>query len=204
MAGPRDRGFSFDGSANNFNGVVFIGPVNVLGGHHTMETTTGTPIGLRSNLLVQVAEGARLETQIPFAGNAGILKSGPGAFIFNDASNTYTGLTLVQEGVFGGSGVLAGDLFVEKGAKLLFDPGNSLTVKGKTSFGGFLLQDLVGLDRNSPVGTYTLIHGAVDPANIANLGPDKARDLGRGRFAHFEVDESSLRLVVENRSRRDR
>lgn len=204
MAGPRDRGFTFDGSVNNFSGVVFLGPVNVLGGHHKMETTTGTPIGLRSNLLVQVAEGARLETQIPFTGNAGILKAGNGTFVFNDARNTYTGLTLVREGVFGGNGSLAGDLFVEKGAKLLFDPSSTLTVNGKASFGGFRVQDLAGLDRNTPIGTHTLIRGEVDPANIAPLGPDQAHTIDRNKVAYFEADASGLRLVVENRSRRGR
>ena len=76
----------------------------------------------------------------------------------------------------------------------MFDPLAAVTVGGSASFGGFGVLDILGLDQTTPDGSYTLISGAVNVANVANVGPANAVSLGGTKSAYLE--QGSLRLVV--------
>lgn len=94
----------------------------------------------------------------------------------------------------GGTGRVDGDLLLQSGAKFRFMAGNTLTVGGSATFGGFGVADILGLDATTPDGTYTLIGGAVDMTNVSNVGSGNALSLGSGKSAYLQ--QGSLQLVV--------
>ena len=61
----------------------------------------------------------------------------------------------------------------------------------------FYWEDLIGLDATTPLGSYTLISGSVDPANLDNVGSGAAYSLGDGRSAYFESGGLSVVVVPE-------
>lgn len=147
------------------------------------------------------------------AAAGGITKAGTGSLTLTGA-NAFTGATTVSGGTLivdgslasgsavsvssgaaiGGDGTIGGDLFLAAGAEFLFSETETLTVGGTLSFGGFSVADLVGLDSSIAEGTYTIVGGSINTANLSNLGFANAFDLGDGKSAYFQ--EGSLQLVV--------
>ncbi|MCF7816264.1 MAG: autotransporter-associated beta strand repeat-containing protein [Kiritimatiellales bacterium] len=146
--------------------------------------------------------------------NVSFTKTGDGTQVLSGA-NTYTGGTTVSGGTllvngdnsgatgaitvslaaaFGGNGTVGGDLHFDNGALFAFDTNSTLTVNGNVTFAGFDMADVSGLDASVADGSYTLISGNVDFANISNVGLANAYDLGGGKSAYFEA--GSLNLVV--------
>ena len=78
----------------------------------------------------------------------------------------------------GGTGRIGGDLNLQGGAKYNFVAGNTLAVTGSATFGGFSVADILGLSSSTPDGTYTLISGLVNFANVSNVGASNAYSLG--------------------------
>ncbi|MBU6222162.1 MAG: autotransporter-associated beta strand repeat-containing protein [Planctomycetes bacterium] len=94
----------------------------------------------------------------------------------------------------GGTGRIGGDLNLQAGAKFNFVQGNTLAVTGSATFGGFSVADILGLSSSTPDGTYTLISGVVDLANVSNVGAGNAYSLGGDKSAYLQ--QGSLQLVV--------
>ena len=100
----------------------------------------------------------------------------------------------------GGSGTLGGSLSLAAGAQFVFSLSGALTVDGPiVAFGGFGIDDLVGLDGTVANGAYTLIDGAadIDFSNIANLGVGQAYDIGGGKQAYFSEGSLVVNVVPE-------
>ena len=94
----------------------------------------------------------------------------------------------------GGTGWIGGDLNLQAGAKFNFTAGNTLAVTGSATFGGFSVADILGLSSSTPQGTYTLISGLVNFANVSNVGAGNAYSLGSGKSAYLQ--QGSMELVV--------
>jgi autotransporter-associated beta strand protein len=94
----------------------------------------------------------------------------------------------------GGTGRIGGDLSLQAGAKFSFTAGNTLAVTGSATFGGFSVADIQGLSSSTPEGTYTLISGLVNFANVSNVGASNAYSLGSGKSAYLQ--QGSMELVV--------
>ncbi|MBE2179758.1 MAG: choice-of-anchor D domain-containing protein [Chthoniobacterales bacterium] len=108
-------------------------------------------------------------------------------------------LTLPSGSTVSGGGTVEGNLILEAGAQLVFDPAKTLTVTGTVALGGnFGIDDILGLDSSTAVGTYKLIDGTGTDFSLQiseNWGPENAHNLGNGKFAYFQ--QGSLELVVE-------
>lgn len=95
----------------------------------------------------------------------------------------------------GGTGRIGGDVGFQSGANFRFAAGTTLTVGGSTTFAGtFGIANILGLDQSTPDGTYTLIDGVVDFANVTNVGSGNAVSLGGVKSAYLQ--QGSLQLVV--------
>lgn len=157
-----------------------------------------------------------------FSGTGGLTKNGSGTLTI-PATNTYTGATLVSAGTLfvtgsltsnvtvsgtatvGGGGTVAdisfgGGTFLDIALALGGSP-NPLDSTGTISFAaaGFGIDNLVsgGIPVNwSSIadGTYTLITGSLNSANLGNFGSSNAFNIGGGRSAYFQ--SGSLQLVV--------
>ena len=115
-----------------------------------------------------------------------------------------SGFTLGSGQRFGGAGGILGSLSFGSGSKLAFSMTDTLAVaSGTVSFfagtpgSQFGIDDLIGLDATTPQGSYTLISGSVDPANLDNVGSGAAYSLGDGRSAYFESGGLSVVVVPE-------
>jgi hypothetical protein len=92
----------------------------------------------------------------------------------------------------------ADDLFFGPGARLRFSPGHALGVMGKVSFeDDFGIGNLDGLSESAALGSYPLISGNVDTANLQNAGPSRAAPIGPGRWAYLEVNGGLTLNVVD-------
>jgi autotransporter-associated beta strand protein len=159
-----------------------------------------------------------------FAGNVSgagsLVKSGAGTTTLSGA-NTYSGATAVNEGALlingdasgslslftvaanaaiGGSGSIGGSLSFLTDAKFVFSLTDTLTVNGASvAFGGFGIDDLLGLDSTVAVGAYTIIGGLadIDTTNLLNLGLENAYDLGDGKSAYFTEGSLVVNVVPE-------
>jgi len=61
----------------------------------------------------------------------------------------------------------------------------------------FGIDDLIGLDATTPLGSYTLIAGSVDLTSLDNVGSGNAFTLGDGRSAYFESGSLVVTVVPE-------
>jgi autotransporter-associated beta strand protein len=167
------------------------------------------------NQLRSYSNGRSLAMTISKTSGAGIVRFGVG-----DLNHDYTGATTVTagtllvdgtvtvsnfsvgaNGILGGTGTIGGSVDFASGAKFFFDPASlnpasALTINGAVSFGGFGITNLVGLDSSVAEGTYTLINGtgAINFANVSDMGITNAQDIGGGKSAYFQ--QGSLQLVV--------
>ncbi len=94
----------------------------------------------------------------------------------------------------GRTGRTGGDLNLQAGAMFSFVAGNTLAVTGSATFGGFSVADIQGLSSSTPDGTYTLMSGLINFANVSNVGAGNAVSLGGNKSAYLQ--QGSLQLVV--------
>ncbi len=112
-----------------------------------------------------------------------------------DVTGVAGGFSLAAGQILSGNGTIIGDMLFETGAGFAFSLTETLTVStGTVSFDGFGITDVAGLDSETIGGTYNLIVGSVNSANISNIGLENAYDLGGGKLAYFEI--GSLNLIV--------
>ena len=97
----------------------------------------------------------------------------------------------------GGTGRIGGDLNLQAGATFSFVPGNTLAVTGSATFGGFSVANILGLTSSTPDGTYTLLSGLVNFANVSNVGASNAYSLGSGKSAYLQQGSMDLVVVPE-------
>jgi autotransporter-associated beta strand protein len=119
-----------------------------------------------------------------------------GALIIQGSLGTGT-VTVADNSILGGDGTIGGSLHFESDANLLFEIGNVLSIFGDTvTFEEFGVQNLIGLDDTTDLGTYTLLDGTAtfDFSNLENFGLENAYDLGDGKLAYFQ--SGGLQVVV--------
>ena len=97
----------------------------------------------------------------------------------------------------GGTGRIGGDLNLQAGATFSFVPGNTLAVTGSATFGGFSVANILGLTSSTPDGTYTLLSGLVNFANVSNVGAGNAYSLGGNKSAYLQQGSMDLVVVPE-------
>jgi len=176
---------------------TFNGSADLAGGNRTITLgNNATFAGEISNGGLTVEGGARTLT---LAGNStydGATLVSSGTLLLTGALGN-TAVTVEADATIAGNGSIAGSLHFDSGANLLFNPGNTLVVNGaNVTFGGFGINNLIGLNSSVPEGTYPLIDGdaLVDLSNVAAVGIENAQSLGDGRWAYFQA--GSLQLVV--------
>jgi autotransporter-associated beta strand protein len=115
-----------------------------------------------------------------------------------------SGFTLGSGQQLGGAGEILGSLTFGSGSTLAFSTTDTLTVAfGTVSFFSgvpglrFGIDDLIGLDATTPLGSYTLIAGSVDLTSLDNVGSGNAFTLGDGRSAYFESGSLVVTVVPE-------
>lgn len=145
-----DARISGDGPATGTN--VYTGTINASGNIHLRATD------------------AKLVINGPIVGSAsvGISATDAGA-VFLNGVNTYTGNTIVTNGVFGGSGSLAGNLTIQSGATT--SPGMNgvgiLTVGGNATLAGTTVMEL---DRSkSPNSDRISVNGTLQFGGTLNV-----------------------------------
>lgn len=185
-------GTTMTGTISGDGGLTFNGPGrltlaanNTYGGITTV-TGSGSILALAS----QAASGS----------SSGITIA-PGATL--DVSGIAGGFTLassVDLQSIGGRGTILGNIAFSGSSRLAFDPIWPLLVSsGTASFAsGFGIGNISGLNASTPDGTYTLLNevtgGSINLANLANVGPVNAYNLGGGKSAYFEP--GGLKVVV--------
>jgi len=180
---------------------------------------TGSNVASGNQRIMNVRNSTTISGVV--SGTGGVDKRGTGTLILS-GNNTYEMGTTVNEGglivdgslaassavrvvhgaLIGGSGTIGGNLTLNSGSFLVFDPTLSLTVSGTVvldnSFGVASLKNADGTPivwNHVADGTYTLLGGTTSTFNnIANFGLVNAADIEDGRKAYFE--NGSLRLVV--------
>jgi autotransporter-associated beta strand protein len=155
--------------------------------------------------------GGGTATGITFGGTGSLTFSGNASALV-DAITLQDSVDLIVSGTLGsavtvgagnaigGDGTILGSLAFTSGADFLFDPLKTLTVNGpEVTFGNFGISDLIGFSAAVLDGSYTLIDGSavINTANLANLGPGNAVDLGGGRSAYFTEGSLVLQVVPE-------
>jgi fibronectin-binding autotransporter adhesin len=195
------------------NAVTLAGSLT-LGGTNGMAIGPAGSVNLGGSNRTISVQGSTLSIQ-GIVSNGGIVKSGPGLLALAGA-NTYSGPTTVSAGslailgnqsaatglltvgngaALAGTGTAGGDLSLAGGSSLVFGQ-TTLTVGGSTSFtGSFGIANLIGLDSTAADGSYQLLTGGINTANLLNVGPANAFDLGGGKQAYFTTD-SGLGLAV--------
>ncbi len=111
-----------------------------------------------------------------------------------DLTGVVGGFSLASGQTLSGDGMITGDMVFASGSSFAFSLTDTLTTTGTISFDAFGIDNLSGLDSLVAAGTYNLISGTVNSANISNLGAGNAYDLGDGKSAYFEI--GSLDVVV--------
>ncbi|MCC5840869.1 MAG: hypothetical protein JJT96_12175 [Opitutales bacterium] len=201
LTGVGSSGFTFTNVDNTGSGHMLAGQVNVTAGAHFFQAPTpGRTIELMTDSTWSIAEGAILRFDHVLSGPYDLVKAGHGTLLIT-GNQLHTGDTLVDRGVFGlgnGPGSLAGDLSFAPGGRLRFNPVHTLGVMGEVSFeGAFGIGDIDGLDASVPLGTYGLISGTIDTANLKNIGLTRAAPIGPDRWAYFGVNGGLTVTVVD-------
>jgi fibronectin-binding autotransporter adhesin len=198
----------------NGNDQAIGGLASTAGSNATASSNTVTSVA-PATLTVALASGTAAfgdgttQNSGLITGAVSLVKSGAGVQVLG-GTNTYTGTTLVSGGTLmiegvqagtglvtvafgaalGGNGGIGGSLLIASGGNLLFDATKTLSVNGTdVSFGGFSIQNLIGLDQSTPLGVYSLIDGdaTLNPAQLSNVGAGNAFPLGGGKSAYFST-----------------
>jgi hypothetical protein len=122
--------------------------------------------------------------------------------LFLSGSLGNTAVTVNDGAEIAGGGTITGTLTLSGNALLdvmtALQDSNPLDVAGMTTFGsGFGIDNLTGMDWDLVAnGTYTLINGNINTANLGNLNPENKLAIGTlpERYAYFQ--SGSLQLVV--------
>jgi hypothetical protein len=122
--------------------------------------------------------------------------------LFLSGSLGNTPVTVNDGAELAGGGIITGTLNLKGNALLdvmtAIENSNPLDVAGITTFGsGFGIDNLTGIDWDIVAnGTYTLINGNINTANLANLNLENKLAIGTlpERYAYFQ--NGSLQLVV--------
>ncbi|MDB0068639.1 hypothetical protein N9E90_04500, partial [Akkermansiaceae bacterium] len=175
-------------------------------------------VGANSRLTVASLESGDYTGTISGGGTLTYAGSGPQT-IASSSTISYTGSTIVSTGtllvnadmssspaffvealgITGGSGTVQ-NLNIAAGGKFVFSEIDTLTDIGTTTLDAtFGVDDLVGIDAETPNGIYTLIANGADFSSIQNFGVANAFDLGTdalGTLKSAYFQNGSLQLVV--------
>lgn len=119
-----------------------------------------------------------------------------------DVSGLAGGFTLASGQSIGGLGSIVGNLVFGVGSQFAFSSSalqQLVLASGSASFASsFGVASVLGLGGSTVEGTYTLLSGAVDPTNLANVGAANAASIGGGKSAYFQQPSTggSLQMVV--------
>jgi hypothetical protein len=136
---------------------------------------------------------------------AGAWNISAGTLMVNNTTGSGTGASTMTVAVaslaaLGGNGAIAGNLSFASGANFIFDTTATLDVTGSVTFGGFGMENLLGLDANSVAGTYVLLNGTgsnISQANVANVGLVNAFNIpSSSKVAYFDFTGGDLSVVV--------
>lgn len=160
---------NFDPATGTITGITVTSPGS---GYTTAAVTlaggSGTP-GLGAT-----AGTATATAQLGPVSSGGLVKSGAGTLFLN-ATNTYTGLTVVSNGALGGTGVIAGPVLVTTTGALA--PGASigtLTISNDLDIAGNLaieVNNTNALTSDLCVVTGSLTNSGSGTVTVTNLGP---------------------------------
>lgn len=174
--------------------------------------------GANSRLTVASLESGDYTGSISGGGTLTYAGSGPQT-IASSSTISYTGSTIVSTGtllvnadmssspaffvealgITGGSGTVQ-NLNIAAGGKFVFSEIDTLTDIGTTTLDAtFGVDDLVGIDAETPNGIYTLIANGADFSSIENFGAANAFALGTdalGTLKSAYFQNGSLQLVV--------
>lgn len=201
LTGVGTSGFTFTNVDNNGSGLILAGPVRVTAGTHIFQAPTpGRTIELMTDSAWTINDGAILRFDHVLSGPYDLVKAGRGTLLIT-GNQLHTGDNLIDRGVFGlgnAPGSLAGNLYFGPEARLRFNPAHALGVMGKVSFeDGFGIGNLDGLAESVALGSYPLIMGNVDSANLMNVGINRAAAIGHERWAYFETDGGLTLTVID-------
>jgi fibronectin-binding autotransporter adhesin len=160
----RVGGVAYFASAGNSTVVNINGATIAASGSNTNFMSGHTAVNIRSGGITLDTESSSItiaQALLDGSGGGGLTKNGNGTLSLNGV-NTYTGLTLVNSGSLGGTGVINGSLTVAVGGTLA--PGNSLgtlTVNQNfTNVGtAFMELDASTLAANQVVGLVNASYG---------------------------------------------
>ena len=183
------------GGSDTIGGLVGTGGTVALGG----SVLTVTQVG--SGTFAGGLTGSGTLTKV----GAGVLTLSGNATSFGGTTRAESGVLAVTgtlggnvavsgSGTIAGSGRIGGNLVLASGAAFRFDPLATLQAGGTATFGGFGVGNVLGLDQNTPEGTYTLISGSANLAGVSNVGAANAVSIGGSKLAYLEG--LGLRLVV--------
>jgi autotransporter-associated beta strand protein len=186
-----------------------------IGGNETIGSLSGAggTVALGANTLT-VGGNSSTSFAGSFTGSGTFSKGGSGTLTLSGTSSAFTGITNVAAGgvlvtgslattrvdvaanaTLGGTGSITGNVAFAADAKFQFNPTTPLAIySGSATFANFDIQDVTGLDANTPNGTYTLIAGTVNFTGIQNVGLANAFTLAVNKQAYFEA--GSLNVVV--------
>jgi len=204
------RGFTFNAAPgdglvvtntdNNGGPLTLSGPLRVLGGAHRFDSPrAGRTIDLAGETTWTIAAGASLDFAHVLSGEAGLTKTGPGILRMG-GTQLFTGELTHAEGILEArmEGLhLRGNLALS-GGRLRFHPNLTMGTDGGISFEDpFGVSHLDGLDASVPPGSYRLISGPVNAANLENRGLTRAALIGPGKWAYFETEDGLTVTVVD-------
>jgi autotransporter-associated beta strand protein len=159
------------------------------------------------------ATGGGTATGVTLGGSGRIILDGVGASFLDQVTLTDT-VELTMKGSLGSSltvgrsallsvegtnAIVGGDLHFEYGGKYRLNTNQpTLTVDGvSVSFGGFRVDDIVGLNSDTPLGVYVLFNGRVNvfSGTLFNQGLLNAANVGGGKLAYFTTANLELNVV---------
>ena len=216
---------SNDGSLGNTSNAINIDGGRLASANNasiTLDSNRGIFVGDSEGTAINVVGSGTLTINSVIANlsdDTGVLeKQGNGVLVLGGA-NTYTGPTNVTAGTLAINGtqpLATGLVTINSGAALAgtgatgggvtFDSGSfigfgqtTLTVGGTISFGdSFGIANLAGLSSATADGTYPLLTGTINTANLQNIGSENPFDLGSGKQAYFTTDSGlSVSVVPE-------
>jgi fibronectin-binding autotransporter adhesin len=130
---------------------------------------------------------------------AGTTQINAGTLLINGVHSGAGAVTVAENAALGGIGTIASAVTFDAGADFVFNTSGPLIFNGSTvSFGGFGVENIVGLSSLTSLSSYVLMSGTstFDFANVSNIGAANAFDLGNNIEAYFTTTANSLSLTV--------